>query len=84
MGLRSKNESCWKCVPGGQGVRRGCVWSFESCSKAQTKPHTACVGTGGWRLQEDEHHETKIDVSIMESIVPFSSGTTRMAVGARA
>lgn len=73
-------------VSGGQGVRQGCAWNFESCSEAQVKLHTVRLGPGGWRLQEDEYHETRTRwrSAINESNAPFSSRTMWMTVDSNA
>ena len=73
-------------VPGGQGVRQGCVWNFEWCTEAQVKPRTRRLVY--WRQEAAGGCQSKMRTDrrtqLVESIVPFSSRTTRMAVGSRA
>ena len=46
-----------KSLSGGEGVHRGWMWSFESCSNSHAEPRAVHLGTAGGRLQEDGQDE---------------------------
>ena len=74
-GSEVKNMKVAESVPGGQGVRQGCVWNFEWCSNSHVKARTERLGASGWRLQEDGQHEPRTvgRPTVVESSVPSFS-----------